>query len=263
MNSVVTYELRAGVVWLTLNRPEKLNALTLEGWDGITAGLARAAEESRAPVVITGSGAAFCAGDDISSFASLGEDAELAEEFFMRGLYGTIEAIICHPTPVISAINGIAYGGGLELVVASDLAISAESARFCIPEGKLGVFAAVFGGLAPTMFGYKAANAFAYSMAALSPDEARELGIVNQVVADADLEHAVNRMITAMMAASPESIAHTKRFLSAEARERGLPRVRASLRSLVDDLLGTDHVTEGTTAFLEKRPADFGWLPPN
>jgi enoyl-CoA hydratase/carnithine racemase len=259
MEEQVTYETRDGIVWLTLSRPSKLNSLTLAGWRGIADGLARAAEESPAPVVLTGAGSAFCAGDDIPSFNRVSTDRRRAEEFFVDGLYGTIEAIVTHPTPVIAAVNGIAYGGGLELVAAADLAISAASARYSIPEGRLGVFAAVFGGLAPTMFGYKQANAVAYTMPVLTPADALALGLVNTVVPDADLNAEVNDLIRDMLASSPQSLSQTKRLLSAEARERGLPRVKASLQTLVDDFLGTENVVQGTNAFVEKRRPDFGW----
>lgn len=253
MNEVVKYEIRDGIVWLRLDRPEKLNALNLEGWNGITDGLARAAVESRAPVVLTGTGRAFCAGDDIASFEILSKDSSLAEEFFLKGLYRAIEAIITHPTPVIAAVNGLAHGGGLELVAASDLAVSAESAEFCIPEGRIGAFAAVFVGLAPTLLGFKEANDFAYRMARLLPQDALQLGLVNSVVPDAQLGIAVDKLVREILAGSPDSISSTKRFLAAEARERGLPRVKAALQSLVDDVLNTPDLAEGTNAFLEKR----------
>lgn len=257
MSQMVKYENRDGVAWLTLDAPARLNALDLDGWNGITAGLQRAAQETRAPVVITGTPRAFCAGDDISTFATLRADRELAEVFFLQGLFGTIEAIVTHPTPVIAAVNGIAYGGGLELVAASDLAVAGSSARFCIPEGRIGAFATVFVGLAAEQLTTKRANAFAYTMQPLDPAEAERLGLINEVVPDDELVAAVDRTVAQVRQGSYDSIVQTKRFLTEHLREHSLPRVRRALRALVDDVLPTGDLAEGTQAFLDKREPEF------
>lgn len=254
---MIDYEVRDGVAWITLNAPHRLNALDLDGWTGITAALARAAEETRAPVVLTGTGRAFCAGDDINSFASLRDDRDAAETFFIDGLFRTIEAIVTHPTPVIAAVNGIAYGGGLELVMASDLAIGAASSRYCIPEGKIGAFATVFVGLASSMLGHKAGGRFAYTMEPLDAPAARDLGLVSDIAEDADLTESVLRTVDAIRAGSYDSYVQTKRFLTHGVRENALPQVRAALLALIDDVLPTHDLAEGTTAFLQKREPEF------
>lgn len=254
---MIGYEVRDGVAWITLDAPQRLNALDLDGWNGITAALARAADETRAPVVLTGTGRAFCAGDDITSFASLRQDRDAAVEFFIDGLYRTIESIVLHPTPVIAAVNGIAYGGGLELVAASDLAVGAESSRYCIPEGRIGAFATVFVGLAPTMLGHKPMGRFAYTMEPLAAPEALSLGLISDIAEDAQLTAAVARTVAAIQAGSYDSVVQTKRFLTARLREEALPQVRAALMALVDEVLPTPDLAEGTTAFLEKRTPEF------
>ena len=257
MSQMVRYENRDGVAWLTLDAPARLNALDLDGWDGITAGLRRAADETRAPVVLTGTARAFCAGDDITTFAGLRADRDRAEAFFLEGLYRTIEAVVEHPTPVVAAVNGLAYGGGLELVAASDLAVAASSARFCLPEGRIGAFATVFVGLAPEQLTYKRANAFAYTMQPLDAAAAAELGLVNEAVPDDGLEAAVGRVVEQVRRGSYDSVVQTKRFLTEHVRRQSLPRVRRALQALVDDVLPTDDLHEGTQAFLAKREPVF------
>lgn len=254
---MIGYEVREGVAWITLNAPERLNALDLDGWHGITDALARAAEETRAPVVLTGSGRAFCAGDDIRSFAALREDRDAAIEFFIGGLYRTIEAIVCHPTPVVAAVNGIAYGGGLELVAASDLAVGAASSTYCVPEGRIGAFATVFVGLAPTVLPHKGTGRFAYTMEPLSAAEALDLGLISHVSPDEQLVSEVDRTVAAIREGSYDSFVQTKRFLTERVRREALPQVKAALLTLVDDVLPTPDLSEGTSAFLEKRQPEF------
>lgn len=253
----VRYETRGGTAWLRLDSPGKLNALGLDGWLAITAGLRRAARETTAPVVLTGTGRAFCAGDDIAALPELMADPLRAEGFFLDGLYGAFEAIVTHPMPVVCAVNGLAFGGGLELVAAADLAIAADSAVFGLPEGRLGVIAPVFTALATTHLGSKAANAFAYRMSTCTAAEARELGIVNTVVAADRLESTVDAVVAEIGAASPESIMVTKRMLAARARDEALPRLKEALRALVHELLPTENAAEGARAFLAKRSPSF------
>lgn len=254
---MIAYEVRDDVAWITLNAPERLNALDLGGWNGITDALARAAEETRAPVVLTGAGRAFCAGDDIRSFGSLRADREAAREFFLAGLYRTIEAIVLHPTPVIAAVNGPAYGGGLELVAASDIAIGASSSSYCIPEGRIGAFATVFVGLASTVLPLKQAARFAFTMQPWTPAEALSRGILSDTVDDAGLRARVDETVAEIRRGSYDSSVQTKRFLTAEVREVGLPRVFAALNALIDEVLPTRDLAEGTEAFLAKREPEF------
>jgi len=258
MTDTIHYDVRDDAVWITIDAPHRLNALDLDGWVGITDGLHRAAAETDLPVVLTGTGRAFCAGDDINTFAENSRDAQLARDFFVeKGLYRTIEAIVTHPTPVIAAVNGVAYGGGLELVAASDLAVAAEGARFCLPEGRIGAFATVFVGLAPTTIGTKAANMLVHSMRPHSAAEAHRIGLVNAVVAADELEAEASRLATDIVAASVDAVRLSKEHRNVELREIALPRVKAALLKLVDQVLDTPDLLEGTGAFLEKRSPEF------
>lgn len=252
----VGYEVREGTAWIRIERPEKLNALDLSGWHAITDHLARAADEVPGPVVLTGTGRAFCAGDDIATFQEHATP-EQGMDFFIGGLYRTVEAIAAHPYPVIAAVNGLAFGGGCELVLVCDLAVAADDATFSLPEGRIGAWATIAVGVAPHVTGRKAFGELAYEMGRLDAEEARRMGIVNRVVPAAGLEEEVAATVGRIRTASPHAIRMTKRFLNEELVGAGLPKVRRALTALVEETLPTHDLREGTAAFLEKRAPIF------
>lgn len=252
----VRYELRSGTAWVVIDRPAKLNALDLDGWHGITAALARAADEAPGPVVLTGTGRAFCAGDDIATFAEH-TTRERAHAFFIDGLFATMQAIATHPYPVIAAVNGLAIGGGCELVLLSDLAIAAESARFALPEGRIGAWPTVQVGVAAHESGRKRAAELALEMDFVPASRAAEYGLVNRVVPDADLTAETEATVVRIQRGSLHAQRQTKRFLTEDLVRHGLPKVRRALEALIDETLPTADLQEGTTAFLEKRAPQF------
>lgn len=252
----VQYEVRDGTAWITIDRPHKLNALDLAGWHGITDALRRAVDDAPGPVVLTGTGRAFCAGDDIATFQQH-ETPEQARTFFLEGLLATMQAIATHPYPVIAAVNGLAIGGGCELVLVSDLAIAAEEASFALPEGRIGAWPTVQVGVAAHVSGRKLANELAMEMPWVSAADARRFGIVNRVVPADELAAAVAESVARIRSASPHAMRMTKRFLNEELVTTGLPKVRRALEALIDETLPTRDLDEGTRAFLEKRTPMF------
>lgn len=252
----VRYERRGDTPWVVIDRPAKLNALDLDGWHGITDALARAAEEAPGPVVLTGTGRAFCAGDDIATFQEH-TTRERAHDFFINGLLGTMSAIATHPYPVIAAVNGLAIGGGCELVLVSDLAIAAETARFALPEGRIGAWPTVQVGVVAHESGRKRANEMALEMDFVPASKAPDFGLVNRVVPDDDLTREVEATVQRIRAGSLHAQRQTKRFINDDLVQRGLPKVRRALEALIDETLPTQDLQEGTTAFLEKRLPQF------
>ena len=124
-------------VWIRLDRPEKMNALHLDGWSDLSRELERAANEARV-AVITGTDEVFCAGDDIETLDSMDTTREVSE--LADHLYDVLFGIEELPIPVIAAVNGLAYGGGCEIVAAADLAVSVENATFGLPETRIGAY---------------------------------------------------------------------------------------------------------------------------
>lgn len=253
----VVYERSGSVGWITLRRPSRLNALDRDGWHRLTASLEEAAaDEGCRVVVVTGSGRAFCAGDDIHVFGQLADRAD-AESFFLGGMLPALTAIVRHPKPVVAAVNGHAYGGGMEIVALCDLAVAAEGAQFRLPEGRIGAWATVFVGAAPTLMTLKQAKAAALQMAPMSAADAKEVGFVNEVVPAAELGDRVRAVADELLEASPHALEVTKRHLNRWLATDGLEEIRRTLQALVDETLFTPDLLEGTSAFLEKREPRF------
>lgn len=196
MADLVLFEREGPVAALTLNRPEKLNALNYALIDRLLELLDRIeVDASIRAVILTGAGErAFSAGGDIHEFSksvALGPDAAL-RDFVARGqrLTARLEAF---RKPVIAAVNGLAFGGGCEITEAVPLAIASEHALFAKPEINLGM-PPTFGGTQrlPRLVGRKRALELLLTGDPFSPHRALELGLVNQVVAHGDLMHAAN-----------------------------------------------------------------------
>lgn len=252
----VRYEVRGSTPWIVIDRPNKLNALDLDGWNGITQALHRAATQAPGPVVLTGTGRAFCAGDDIATFAEH-TTRERAAHFFIDGLLGTMTAIATHPYPVIAAVNGLAIGGGCELVLLSDLAVAAESARFALPEGRIGAWPTVQVGVAAHESLRKFANELAFEMNFVPAAEAPRYGLVNRVVPDAQLAEEVEATAARIRTGSLHAQRQSKKFLNDDLVRHGLPKVKRALEAMIDETLPTHDLQEGTTAFLQKRQPEF------
>lgn len=250
----LSYEVEDGVAILTINRPEALNALNGEVLLELSLAfeLAEADLEVRA-LIITGSGRAFIAGADISNLQNLsdpfsGRESSLAGQDVMN----TLAAL---PVPTIAAINGFALGGGLELALAADLRVASESARMGLPEVGLGLIPG-YGGTQrlSRLVGMGCALDLIYTGRHVKADEALQLGIVNRVAPDA--LQAAKDLAAQILKNAPVALG-----LAKEAVVRGLDVTLNQGLEIEADLFGivstTEDMREGTTAFLEKRAADF------
>lgn len=196
---------------LTMNRPEKRNALNLTLSEALFEALRDAdkAEGVRA-IVLTGAGPAFCAGADLSEFAALtGANAALVERRadVTAKLHGVFSQLA---KPVVTAINGAAMGGGAGLAVAGDIAIMAASAKLGYPEVKHGIVASVVMANLVRQAGRKAAFELVATGEAIEAARALELGLVNRVVAADALMHEAMRSARVMADVPPQAMAATK-----------------------------------------------------
>ena len=252
----ITLDITDRVATVTVNRPDKLNALN----DLTVKELGLAIEEIRETAdvggaILTGAGSkAFVAGADISELAKQGplEGRERAR----RGQY-VLRRIETCPKPVIAAVNGFALGGGCELAMACHLRIASDSARFAQPEVKLGI-APGYGGSQrlPRLVGQGRALELILSGEMISATEAHRIGLVNAVVPAADLLRVAGDMMRKILANAPVAVA-----LSIDAVIRGVEMPLDEALLLEADLFGllaaTDDMREGMAAFLEKRPPRF------
>lgn len=254
----IDYDVRDGVAWITLNRPKKLNALDLEDWHNLASSLDAARADTDGPVVLTGAGRVFCAGDDIQTFLQY-DDPDAATEFFIGGLFAAMQAIVNYPYPVIAAVNGSAFGGGVELILACDLAIAVSEARFSLPEGRVGAWPTVQTGLAfYSMCGRKRANEMAFEMSDVDAQTAADWGLINRIVPADELESEAMATVARINAAPKHSVRMVKRFLSEELTLFGLPKAKRALTTLAEQTMLSPDMKEGAVAFLEKRAPRFG-----
>jgi enoyl-CoA hydratase len=243
------------IATITINRPDKLNALN----DATVAEIGAAIEEAGrngdvGGIIITGAGRAFVAGADISQMAS--QTPVQARERAQQG-QAVFRRIEMSPKPVIAAVNGFALGGGCELAMACHVRIASETAQFGQPEVKLGITPG-FGGTQrlARLVGRGRALQLLLTGDRIDAREAHRIGLVNAVVPAAELLAAANAMLGLMLANAPLAMA-----LCIEAVDRGLDMGMDEGCALEANHFGllaaTGDMREGMTAFLEKRPAQF------
>ena len=243
-----------GVLRLTLERPAQYNALTAAMTDRLAEELEGAAARDDVRVVLlTGTGAAFSSGADLS-----GADAH--EGFDVTSLDRAnrlVRAIVSQDRPVVAAVNGVAAGVGCSAAVACDLVVAAESARFVLAFSRIGLMPD--GGATATVaaaVGRVRAMRMALLGEALTAREAYDAGLASHVVPDADLPDAVEDIVRRLAAGPPLAYAATKKAVNAATLghlEEALQRERTGQTVL----LRTDDVAEGMRAFGEKRRPEF------
>jgi enoyl-CoA hydratase/carnithine racemase len=240
-----------GVARVTLDRPEKRNALSLELMDELTGVLQRlgARPDARA-IVVEGAGVAFSAGHDLSEM--VGRDLSFYQRLFdsCTELMETIHRV---PQPVIAKVHGIATAAGCQLVAACDLAVAADDARFATPGVTIGLFCSTPMVPLSRAIGRKRALEMLLTGAPISAATALEWGLVNRVVPVSDLDATVDELVAAISSSSPLTLAIGKEAFYEqveldEHRAYDLTKSVMAMNSMAAD------AQEGICAFLEKRP---------
>lgn len=253
-NIIVTSE--NGIGQITINRPSKLNALnvaTIQELHNAFEGLD--ADANTKVIIITGEGEkAFVAGADISEFAhfSVEEGAQLAQQG-QELLFDFVENL---KTPVIAAVNGFALGGGLELAMACHFRVASDNAKMGLPEVSLGVIPG-YGGTQrlPQLVGKGRAMEMVMTAGMIDAETAKSYGLVNHVVAQAELLEFVKGIASKIMRNSPVAIGKAIKSINANYKD-GVDGYKTEIRNF-GKCFGTEDFKEGTTAFLEKRKATF------
>jgi enoyl-CoA hydratase len=249
-------EEKNGIAYITINRPSQLNALNKETiaelHDALEA--ADANKEIRA-IILTGSGEkAFVAGADIKEFAhfTISQAGELA----LNGHNSLFDFVEQLSTPVIAAVNGFALGGGLELAMASHIRVASNNARMGLPEVSLGVIPG-YGGTQrlAQLIGKGKANELIFTAGMIKADEALLWGLVNHVVEPTELIAKCEEIATKILQNSPMAIASAIRAVNAGFVD-GVNGFEAEIEEF-GKCFGSAEFKEGTTAFLEKRKANF------
>jgi enoyl-CoA hydratase len=245
------YETRGPLALITLNRPDKLNAISLATVDELHAAIAAAADDPAVRVLaITGAGdKAFAAGSDLAEVVHRDLNKALAP--IVQGVAERLERC---PKPTIAAINGICFGGGLEVALGCDLRVAGRSARFATPEGKLGI---IPGGGATQRLPRLVGRAWALDMLLMGEpidaERALHIGLVTRLVDDADLLATVQRMAEHLAGFAPLVPRYMKAMVHA-GMEGSLAAGLAMEKFAQAGLCETADKKEGLAAFLEKRP---------
>jgi enoyl-CoA hydratase len=253
---VLRHDRRDGVAVLTLDRPGRLNAIGSDTVALLHAAIdAIEADLSVRVVVVTGAGKAFSAGADITELDRLAGPHDFAR--FVRSLTDCFGRLSRLEQPTVAAVEGLALGGGFELALACDLRVAGESARFGMPEVRLGLLPGAVGTqrLARLLPSAVAKHLLMTGEAMRAPD-ALGWGIVNRVVPDGEALAAAEALARTLAAGPPLALAAAKRLVD-QGAEMPFDAAVAFERETVSLLFATDDRVEGVRAFLEKRPPTF------
>jgi 2-(1,2-epoxy-1,2-dihydrophenyl)acetyl-CoA isomerase len=259
MTDVVLERREGAAVTLTLNRPEKLNAMNGALCAALREGLRRAAaDEGVRCVVLTGAGRAFCAGGDIAMLREArlrGQRQEL--EVMLRSSVDVIVLMRAMPKPVVAAVNGPAAGAGANIALGCDLRIASESAVFAQSFAKVGLFPD-YGGTwsLPRLVGAAAATELLMTGDVVSAQEALRLGMVNRVVPAEKLGEETQATVERLLAAPPLAVRGIKQALWG-AQLDDLRRALEFEAQKQMECFASQDAGEGFDAFLEKRKPDF------
>jgi enoyl-CoA hydratase len=247
----IKFQIEGTIAHLILDRPEKLHALDPDMLLTLEDSISQAEQSREVRVIVlesTGS-KAFCVGADILAWTAL-SPLEMWSEWIRRG-HRIFERLANARQPIICALQGFAFGGGLELALACDLRIAADSARFAMPEVKLGTIPG-WGGTSrlPDLIGVARAKQMIFTGEQISAETAECWGLVNEVVPAATLRDAVIRLAEKVCANAPVAVQTAKQLI-------GHPSAMAleSLASAANAF--TDDAKEGLASFREKRPPQF------
>ena len=244
------------ITTITINRPNKLNALNKETIEELSQAISTAEEDANTRVVIlTGSGEkAFVAGADISEFADF--SPEEGKRLAGKGQETLFDAVENCSTPVIAAVNGFALGGGLELAMAAHFRVVSDNARLGLPEVSLGVIPG-YGGTQrlPQLVGKGRAMEMIMTAGMIDAATALSYGLANHVVAADELMATCEKIASKIIRNSPMAIS-----AAIDAVNAGFVDGTDGYQVEIDNFgscFGTEEFVEGTTAFLEKRKAEF------
>ena len=243
------YERRGRAAWITLDAPQSRNALSADLIAELDAHLAAAiADDAVRVIVLTGNGPAFCAGADLK-----GGGSAVAPGGGQRNPFVMIlERIWDGPKPVIAAVNGHAFGGGVGLVAAADIAVAAETAKFAFSEVRVGVIPAMISVVVLPKLGVHHGMRLFLTGETFGAAQARDYGLLHRVVPAAELTAAVEKEIEAIALGGPNAVREAKRLV------RTIPRLSmadgfAYAQEKIAELFASPEAAEGMTAFAARR----------
>src|SRR5690606_25070239 len=243
-----------GVLTLTLNRPEKHNALNAELIAALQTALEDAARNDQVRVIVlTGAGASFCAGADIAYMRSTLEYTQEQNLQDARALARCLRTLDEIERPVIAKINGNAFGGGLGLIACADIALGSTAAQFALTEVRLGLIPATISPYVVAAIGARQARRLFLTAQSFDAREAVRLGLLHAVAEPDELEASVEREIDALLRGGPLAQRAAKRLVRTVVDAVDRDRLQEDTSRLLAELRTGEEAKERMTAFLARR----------
>jgi methylglutaconyl-CoA hydratase len=237
---------------LTLNRPERRNALSPEMQMDLILAMEQAAEDRCRVLVLTGAGDAFCSGLDLAVLRTMADGSETDHRAHAANVARMFRTLYELPMPTIAAVHGPAIAGGTGLATICDFTLATPAAKFGFTEVRIGFVPALVSAFAVLQIGDKRARDLLLTARIFDAQEALRLGLVNEVVAAEELSARVQSLAGTLAANSSQSMAATKRLLLAQNKAWLDAAIAAALEENAR-ARETEDFREGVTAFLEKR----------
>ena len=252
----VTTGLVGGVARITLNRPDKRNALDSATISGLGAALRQCADDSAVRIVeLTGAGAVFCAGADLGEMQAQAQASEIENLAHAEKLAALLGALDSLAKPTLARVNGDGFGGALGLLGACDIVVAVDTAKFAFTEVRLGLIPAVVSPFVLGKIGESAARRYFLTAETMSSAALKDLGLVHEVVPAHELDAACAGIIDALLKGAPQAQGHAKALIRDIAHGAAQERADASLRmaARLAHLRVEDEAREGFSAFFAKR----------
>jgi methylglutaconyl-CoA hydratase len=246
----VSHEDRIAII--TLNRPEKRNAVSFQLVEDLIAALAAIEKSESQVVIITGAGKAFCAGLDLEELKSLigkSQEQNLKDSATMANLFRTIYDF---PKPTIAAVNGAAIAGGTGIATMCDFTLAVPEAKFGYTEVKIGFVPAIVSSYLVFQVGHKIARDLLMTARLFDAAQAHRYGLVNEIVPAENLMTRARELANVLLENSPSSVQATKRLINGFVKEQLDIQVAAAVKDNAR-IRTTADFKEGVSSFLEKR----------
>jgi methylglutaconyl-CoA hydratase len=254
-NSVLTELGAGGIATIRLNRPQVHNAIDESVIDELSIALDQVAADDRARVIVlTGNGESFCAGADLhwmKRTAAYDEEHNYCEAAAFASLLARLREM---PKASIARVQGPAYGGGVGLVAACDIAIGARGAMFSFSEVRLGLIPAMISPYAVAVVGERYARRYMLSAERIDAEEAARIGLLHELCDRSELDDHVQRIAGQLLRGGPAAIAECKQLIAHVAAQPNDAALREYTARAIARVRATSEGKEGVAAFLEKRP---------
>jgi methylglutaconyl-CoA hydratase len=241
-----------GITTITLNRPDKRNALTPELIEEFVTALDQARDSDCGVVILTGAGHAFCAGLDLEHLESLTTADQSGVRRDAEHLARALTALYEFPKPVIAAVNGAAVAGGMSLATLADFTLAVPEAKFGFNEVRVGFVPAIEAAFLLRQIGERRTRDLLLTGRMLKAQEALQLGLVTQVVFAEELQQVARALAQSLLLNSPQALAATKKLLVLHTSRHLAQEIEDAIEVNAQHRV-TDDFREGVAAFLAKR----------